>query len=113
MNWISLNSLEQLEAIKNSPDYSILFKHSTRCSVSRMAIKNLELDANNLPENVPVYYLDLLAYRDISNKIAEDFKVHHESPQLLLIKNGECIYEASHSEISVAETLQQMNLATN
>ncbi len=113
MNWLTLTSAEQVEEIKKASVFSIIFKHSTRCSVSRMVKKNVEFDSNLFPSNTPVYYLDLLAYRDISNKIAEDFDVHHQSPQLLLIKNGECIYEASHEEISVEETVLQMNVATN
>jgi len=109
MNWISLTSLEQLKNIKDSKEYSIIFKHSTRCSISMMAKRKFELDWDYLPENTPIYFLDLISYRDISNKIAEVFNVHHESPQLLLIKNGECIYETSHGEISAEETATQIS----
>lgn len=108
MNWIPLEKIEQLQEIKNAPGYSVLFKHSTRCSISMMAKKKFELDWDALPENTPVYFLDLLSHRDISSAIAELFHVHHESPQLLLIKDGECIYDASHGEISADDTAEQI-----
>ncbi|WP_395625757.1 bacillithiol system redox-active protein YtxJ [Daejeonella sp.] len=108
MNWIPLDNLEQLLDIANVQGYSVIFKHSTRCSVSMMAKKRFEHDWDSIPEGTPVYFLDLISFREISNKIAEQFKVHHESPQMLLIKNGECIYETSHGEISAEELAEQM-----
>lgn len=105
MNWTSLDKAEQLDTIKQKPGYSVIFKHSTRCSISMMAKKRFELDWDKLPGEVPLYFLDLIQHRDISNKIANEFSVHHESPQLLLIKDGECILDQSHGEISVDETL--------
>ena len=109
MNWISLESAEQLSGIKQKEGYSIIFKHSTRCSISLMAKRRLELDGDHLPENLPVYFLDLIKYRDISNLVAQDFQVHHQSPQLLLIKDGECILDQSHGAISVEEALEELN----
>ena len=73
-----------------------------------MAKKRFELDWDYLPDNTPVYFLDLLQHRNISGGIAERFKVHHESPQLLIIKDGECIYETSHGEISAEEAAEQI-----
>ena len=105
MNWTSLESANQIEAIKQQQGYSLIFKHSTRCSISMMVKKRFELDWNKLPGNLPLYFLDLIKYRDLSNKIASDFQVYHESPQLLLIKGGECILDLSHGEISVEEAL--------
>jgi bacillithiol system protein YtxJ len=109
MNWISLESAEQLSGIKQKEGYSIIFKHSTRCSISLMAKRRLELDGDHLPENLPVYFLDLIKYRDISNQVAQDFQVHHQSPQLLLIKDGECILDQSHGGISVEEALSELS----
>jgi bacillithiol system protein YtxJ len=108
MNWTALDSANQLDEIKQQPGYSIIFKHSTRCSISMMAKRRFELDWEQLPESLPLYFLDLIKHRDISNKVAEDFQVHHESPQLLLIKNGECILDQSHGGISVEETLEMV-----
>ena len=80
----------------------LIFKHSTRCSVSRMVLKQFESEFD-LENQVTPYFLDLLEHRDVSNAIAEQFKVVHQSPQLLLIKNGMSVYDASHSAIEVAE----------
>ncbi|MGN6638112.1 MAG: bacillithiol system redox-active protein YtxJ [Mucilaginibacter sp.] len=105
MNWIPLESAEQVQEIKQQKGYSIIFKHSIRCSISLMAKRRLEMDKDHLPEELPVYFLDLIRYRDISNQIAEDFQVHHESPQLLVIKDGECILDQSHGHISMEEAI--------
>lgn len=103
MNWKNLESEEQLAALvqesHNQPQ--IIFKHSTRCSISSMA--KSRLDSSQAPGNIDFHYLDLIRYRALSNQIAEDFKVHHESPQILLIKNGECVYDESHTGIRMAD----------
>ncbi|WP_158825516.1 bacillithiol system redox-active protein YtxJ [Mucilaginibacter lacusdianchii] len=106
MNWTALNSADQLSEIKQQPGYSLIFKHSTRCSISMMAKRRFELDWDKLPADMPLYFLDLIKNRDLSNQIASDFQVHHESPQLLLIKDGECVLDQSHGAISVEETLE-------
>ena len=108
MQWISLTDLAQLNTIKNDENYSVIFKHSTRCSVSMMAKRRFEMDWDLLPKEINLYFLDLISYRSISAEIAELFQVHHESPQLLLIKNGECVYETSHGEISAEELAEQI-----
>ena len=108
MNWTSLESAEQINAIKNQEGYSVIFKHSTRCSISMMVKKRFELDWDKLPGNLPLYFLDLIKYRDLSNKIASDFIVHHESPQMLIIKDGECVLDLSHGEVSVEEAMSVM-----
>ena len=105
MNWTSLDTAEQLNGIKQNHGYSVIFKHSTRCSISMMAKRRFEMDWDRLPTEVPLYFLDLIKYREISGQIASDFAVHHESPQLLLIKDGECILDQSHGEISVDDAL--------
>ncbi|MDB4926677.1 bacillithiol system redox-active protein YtxJ [Mucilaginibacter sp.] len=109
MKWTLLETTDQLTRIKEQQGYSLIFKHSTRCSISMMAKRRFELDWENLPENMPLYFLDLIQYRDISNHVAQLFSVHHESPQLLLIKDGECILDQSHGEISVDETMSEIN----
>lgn len=99
--WNQLLSIDQLDAItKESAEKPILlFKHSTRCSISRMALKQFEREFN-AQDKVTPYYLDLIANRDVSNDIASRFGVMHQSPQVLLIKNGKSVYSASHSDIS-------------
>lgn len=108
MNWINLTSAEQINDIKAASGYNIIFKHSTRCSISMMAKKRFELDEKLFDESTPLYFLDLIKYRELSAKVAETFNVHHESPQLLLIKDGECILDQSHSSISAEEAVEVM-----
>lgn len=107
MNWIDLADEAQLETIKqeSATQPVVIFKHSTRCSISVMAKNRLDKAAQ--PEGIKFYYLDLLQHRNISGKVAEDFHVHHESPQVLLIKNGECIYDESHNGIYLDEIIEQ------
>jgi len=109
MNWTSLESANQIDAIKEQPGYSLIFKHSTRCSISMMAKRRFEMDMDKLPADMPLYFLDLIKHRDISSRVAQDFQVHHESPQMLLIKNGECILDQSHGQISVEEALEVLS----
>lgn len=111
MLWHKLTDISQLNDIQNlSKEQSdsgltvLLFKHSTRCSISSMALNRLESKWND-NEKIPTYYLDLLNHRDISNEIASLYSVEHASPQVLLIKNGVCIYHASHTVISAADIL--------
>ncbi|MDQ7947692.1 MAG: bacillithiol system redox-active protein YtxJ [Pedobacter sp.] len=106
MQWINLSDRNQVDSIKKNTGYSVIFKHSTRCSISSMAKRNFELDWDVIPANTPCYFLDLISYRDLSNLVSETFRVHHESPQLLVIKDGECILDASHSDISAAEAAE-------
>lgn len=108
MNWIPLTEEAQLDNIitESKTQPVVIFKHSTTCSISAMA--KGRMDREEAPDGVKFYYLDLLRYRPISNKIAEVFHVHHESPQLLLIKDGECTYDESHNGISMAELEEQL-----
>lgn len=103
MNWIPLKTEEQINEIKSNSGKKpqVIFKHSTRCSISSMA-KN-RLDKNTQPEGIDFYYLDIINHRAISNKIAEEFEVDHQSPQILMINCGECIYDESHSGIHMDE----------
>lgn len=105
--WNALTELKQLDAIVEESQEKpvVIFKHSTRCSISRMALKNFEREYNLEESEATPYFLDLLQHRDISNEIAQKFQVIHQSPQLLLIKNGKSVYDASHSEID-AEALK-------
>ena len=107
MNWIPLTDLNQLETIKDlsftTPQ--VILKHSTTCSISKMALARME--RSEAPTSIQFYYLDLLNYRSISNAISEKFSVYHESPQILLIKNGECTYDESHGGIRMEEMVEQ------
>lgn len=103
MNWISLQHEHQLAEIRNKSNSrpQVIYKHSVRCGVSSV-VKN-RLERAKLPADIDYYYLDIIHFRSISNKIAEDFKVYHESPQVLVIRNGECVYDESHMGITAHE----------
>jgi len=107
MNWKIITEENQIEEIREQSNErpQIIFKHSTRCSISSVA--KSRLDKAPEPEGMDFHYLDLIRYRAISNKISQDFDVHHESPTILLIKNGECIYDESHLSISIDEVKEQ------
>lgn len=107
MNWIEITNEAQLIEVKHLSKVKpqVIFKHSTRCSISSMAKNRLE--KGKAPDNIDFYYLDLIKHRSISQKIAEDFDVSHESPQILLIKNGACTYDESHSGISMNDIIEQ------
>ena len=104
INWIQLEDLGQInEIITLSEEMPvIIFKHSTRCSISRMALKNFE-NEYDLGESVAAYFLDLISFREVSNEIASRFNVVHQSPQLLLIVGGKSVYDVSHSSIDAQE----------
>ena len=110
INWIPLESEDQLShLVKQSESIPcIIFKHSTRCSVSSMAKYRLESDWIFTSEELKTYCLDLLRFRALSNLIADSFAVYHESPQLLLINQGECTYESSHLDITVDELKESL-----
>ena len=103
MNWKAIQSENQINTIieRSKEVPCLIFKHSTSCPISSMAKSRLEMAWNLKGEEVEVYYLDLIAYRAISNKVASDFGVRHESPQVLLIKDGICSFNTSHLDISV------------
>ena len=99
IDWIQLTDINQLEEINASEKPVIIFKHSTRCGISTMVLRKFERNFTFDDSQLKMYFLDLIAYRSISNKIAKDYDVRHESPQLLLIKNGKAIVHNSHSGI--------------
>lgn len=100
MNWKVIENSNEINEIKEASHHKLqlIFKHSTRCIISKMALKNFESDFL-LHDVIDAYYLDLIAYRNISNEIAEVFAVEHQSPQILLIKDGVAVYTASHESI--------------
>lgn len=109
MNWLPIESLADLtravEVSSMEKNKAVLiFKHSTRCAISSTAKFRLESFWKN-DDNFPTYFLDLIKYRELSNQIANDFNVRHESPQVLVIKDGKCIYHSSHLSISVKNIL--------
>lgn len=102
--WMYLEEtpLDEIEKISFEKPVAI-FKHSTRCSVSRMAWNQFSNQFDIEFEKMELYFLDLLAYRSISNEVAERFGVVHQSPQLIVIKDGKAVYDASHSDIDAQD----------
>jgi len=103
--WKPLTHIDQLKTIKEDSHQQAIaiFKHSTRCGISRMVIKQFESHFDLKEEELQLYYLDLLNYRDISSEIAASFQVWHESPQLVIIKDGLTVAHASHSAINALD----------
>lgn len=99
--WKNLDSMAKLDEIENKSKEKVIaiFKHSTRCGVSRMSLRSFERAFDTEQENIELYYLDLLAHRDISDEISARFQVWHESPQFLVIKDGNCVHHSSHHSI--------------
>ena len=101
MKWNVLSSPDQLDVIREESKSKpvLIFKHSSRCSVSQLTLDRLQRKWGAHAGDIKPYFLDLIAFRDISNRIADQFRVEHESPQVLLIRNGEVIYDRSHYDI--------------
>lgn len=105
MDWNYLTSVHDVEALieRSRSRPCLILKHSTSCPISSLAKNRLEMQWDIPVEDMEVYYLDLLRHRDVSNYIAAEFGVRHESPQVLLIKDGRSVYDASHLDIRVDE----------
>jgi len=104
----TLDKIEQFDEIDGISQTKpvVLFKHSTRCSISRMALKQFDAEFNYPEEKIDWYLLDLLNHRDLSNEIASRYNVMHQSPQIVVIRNGKAVFNESHDSIS-AEDLKQ------
>jgi len=100
--WIPLNAIQQLDLIKekSKTKTQIIFKHSTRCGISRMVMSQFENTYNFTEKEADLYYLDLLNFRDVSNEVGVKFQIIHQSPQLLILKNEEVVAHESHGAIN-------------
>jgi bacillithiol system protein YtxJ len=107
VNWHDLTKVSDLDALvaESTEKPVLIFKHSTRCSVSRMVLKQFE-NGFTAEDSITPYFLDLLNHRDVSNAIADRFGVYHQSPQLLVIKDGKAIFDASHESIDASDLKQ-------
>lgn len=108
ITWLLISSPEQVEYIKERSKTvpQLIFKHSTRCHISSMIKSRLE--KSQVPDSIEFYYLDLIRFRTLSDKIAYEFNVNHESPQVLLIKNAECVYDESHTGIRMEHLVDSL-----
>lgn len=104
-NFFDFTNIDQIEEIKSLSENEpiLIFKHSTRCGISSMVLRQFKSKITREPIQPKVYLLDLLAYRNISNAIANEFQIIHQSPQIIVIKNGNAVYNSSHYEILETE----------
>lgn len=113
MQWNKISQEENLRSIQEESFQNpiLIFKHSTRCSISSMAFDRMNRSWNEKEVNsVKPYYLDIIANRNLSNLISQVYNVEHESPQILMIVKGVCIYNASHMEISYQEIKRRLQV---
>lgn len=105
INWTPITSTDQLDEIidLSAEVPCLILKHSTRCSISTVAKHRLEKNWNFEDQQLAPYYLDLIAFRDVSNSIVGKFGIDHQSPQILLIKDGQCVYDESHFGIKISQ----------
>lgn len=104
----TIPQLEELEKISHTVPV-LIFKHSTRCGISRLALRSFE-KGYDLPEGkMRMFYLDLLAHRDVSDEIAIRFQVIHQSPQIIIIRNGQTVHHASHYAIEASDLATFIN----
>ena len=108
--WQKLSTVQELEKLiaDSSTAPQVIFKHSTRCGVSRIVLRNFEKDWDTDLNNANLYFLDLLAFRDVSDKIAELTGVHHQSPQLIYLMDGEVKFHRSHHAIDAEEVISKL-----
>ncbi|MFT6796893.1 MAG: bacillithiol system protein YtxJ [Maribacter sp.] len=105
IEWVRLASIEQLDDIvaKSAGKPQVIFKHSTTCGISRMVLNMFTGSYALEAESIDMYFLDLLANRNVSSAVAEKFQVMHQSPQMLIIKNGVVVAHDSHGAINELE----------
>ena len=108
MAWLKLNSFDALNELiqKSNKSPQLLFKHSTRCSMSAFALNRIQ----PVLKNNDLYILDVIANRDLSNQVANLFNITHQSPQLLIVDRGTCIHATSHIGISAENLVNQLNI---
>lgn len=111
LSWLKLTRVEQLPELQKQSNEKlvVIFKHSTRCGISRMVWNQFQASADFPSEEVVLYYLDLLAYRDVSDAVAEQFQVYHQSPQLIILQHEEVVHHASHSAIIASSVNSFLN----
>lgn len=108
MDFIALESVDELEKIKNSKEYVVILKHNTTCPISKGVLQRLQQEGTAIPQVEAIHVLDLLAHRDVSDTIAQLFEVKHESPQLLVVKDGQCVYTEWGFDISASATAEAL-----
>ncbi|MEO1435334.1 MAG: bacillithiol system redox-active protein YtxJ [Bacteroidota bacterium] len=105
LSWTPLTSLEELNQLDQHSHQRPcgIYKHSNRCHISSMAKSNLEEDWRLEEGAINMYFLDVIEHRAIAREVADRYQVAHQSPQILVIRDGECTYEAAQLDITFEE----------
>lgn len=110
IDFVDLNQWSEIISKSNElPKGVLVFKHSDTCSISMMAYSRIQRNWLATNNEIPFYLLEVKKYRNISNSIAEKLNIQHESPQLFLIKNGNCVYSQSHGNIDIKEAVSTID----
>ncbi|TDE10214.1 bacillithiol system redox-active protein YtxJ [Dyadobacter psychrotolerans] len=110
MNWIAIKDEDQIQDIFKSEEYSIIYKHSPRCMTSLMAYRQLKSEVSGVPDvEIPLYIVDVISNRRESQLIAGTFLVQHESPQILVVKKGICVFNTSHENVSLQIAMEHID----
>lgn len=112
MNWISLTSEKQVQDIFDSGEYALIYKHSPRCMTSLMAFRNMKSGSAS-DYSIPFYIVDVIENRAVSRFVSETFSITHESPQVLIVKDGKCLYDVSHESIYLKDIVSRIGSLTN
>ena len=106
MNCFNKADSNTLESLLNESATTVLFKHSNRCSISSVALSRLKDLCNDLKDGQKAILVDVIAQRELSNAIASKYQIQHESPQLIIIKDGEVVFHTSHLDITKDKALK-------
>jgi bacillithiol system protein YtxJ len=112
LSWTNIISIDDLETIQMNSfrQPCLIYKHSSRCSISDIAFRRLQVYPESHSLNLALYFLDIIRFRSLSEAISTNYHVYHESPQVLVIFKGECIYDSSHLDIQWNDILGQVDL---
>lgn len=109
MQFIPLQNEEQLNRVSAAKEHQIILKHNTACTISNGVLERLQSEAETIGCIEAIHVLDLQAHRDLSNKVTGRFGVPHQSPQLLLIRNGKCTYHEWGVDITASNIARAVN----
>lgn len=93
-----------IEASKEKPQ--LIYKHSHRCSVCFAAKGALEQASDTVLQHADMHFVNVVRSRDASNKIASELDIRHQSPQAILVDNGEVVWHGSHGSIDADAILE-------
>lgn len=112
-HWNQPQNVNELDTVLGRSDrIQAIFKHSSACGTSAFALRGMEEVISEVSESVDFSILEVRLQRKLSNYVAEKTGVRHESPQLILMKNGEVVWNASHSAIYPKSVLEHIKKLT-